>query len=101
MPPVACRAVLRETYDRIVSLPRIQPIKPSWQRSRFTTTPWRFFVREGLLRRRETGSYVIRDRDIRIVMRHATPDVFTLDEVFIQRTMEMPPEVQAAVAALG
>jgi FkbM family methyltransferase len=88
-------------YDRIVGHPWIAPLKPSWQRSRHTTSPLRFFVREALLRRRQTASYVMREGGAQVTLRHATPDVFTLDEVFIQHTMDVPAEVDAAVARLG
>jgi FkbM family methyltransferase len=49
--------------------------------------------------RRET--YRLRDSSVRIALRHHTPDVMVLDEVFSQAEYELPGEVEAALRAAG
>lgn len=89
-------------YERIVAHPRVGPLKPTWFRSRHTTTPLRLFAHEALLQRPGRRAYRLRGAEhIPVVVRHLTPDLLTLDEVFVQRSYEEPPEVSAMVDGLG
>ncbi len=93
--------MLRETYDRIVALPPIKPIKPAWQRSRFTTTPLRFFFREWFVRR-SGANYWLRDApDVPLALRHNTPDPEALDQIFMQGAVAEPAPVAERLDALG
>lgn len=89
-------------YERIVAHPRVGPLKPTWIRSRHTTTPLRLFAHEALLQRKGTRTYRLRGAEhIPVVVRHLTPDLLTLDEVFVQRSYEEPPPVSALMERLG
>ena len=89
-------------YERIVAHPRVGPLKPTWTRSRHTTTPLRLFAQEALLQRPGTRTYRVRGAEhIPVAVRHLTPDLLTLDEVFVQRSYAEPPPVTAAIDGLG
>ncbi len=45
-----------------------------------------------------TASYRLREGDVSIVVRHHTPDVLVLDEVFSQREYDFPPPVEDVLA---
>jgi FkbM family methyltransferase len=61
-------------------------------RGTLVRSPLRFALNE--LRPREvTASYRLREGEVSIVVRHHTPDVLVLDEVFSQREYEFPPAV--------
>ena len=45
-----------------------------------------------------TATYQLREGAVRIVVRHHTPDVLVLDEIFSQREYELPPPVRDAFA---
>jgi FkbM family methyltransferase len=53
----------------------------------------RFVLRE-LLRRRSTGEYRLRRNGLTTLIRHVTPDVVTLGEVFHRPDYELPDEVK-------
>jgi len=57
----------------------------------------RFVARE-LLRRPVVGTYRARSTDRRFFLRHDTPDVVTMDEIFYRRDYEPPREVAATLA---
>jgi FkbM family methyltransferase len=62
-------------------------------RGTLVRSPLRFALNE--LRSGEvTASYRLREGEVSIVIRHHTPDVLVLDEVFSQREYEFPPAVQ-------
>jgi FkbM family methyltransferase len=44
-----------------------------------------------------TAAYRLRDSDVSIVVRHHTPDVLVLDEIFSQREYELPCAVEQAL----
>jgi FkbM family methyltransferase len=45
-----------------------------------------------------TAAYRLREGEVSIVLRHHTPDVLVLDEIFSQREYELPPPVKEALA---
>lgn len=45
------------------------------------------------------GVYELRAAPVRIALRHATPDVLVLDEIFSQREYELPRQVREALAS--
>lgn len=62
-------------------------------RSRVVRERTRFVARE-LARRRVLGEYRLRSSGRHVFVRHTTPDVVTLDEVFYTRDYELPAEVE-------
>jgi FkbM family methyltransferase len=65
-------------------------------RGTLVRSPLRFALNE--LRPGEvTASYRLREGEVSIVLRHHTPDVLVLDEVFSQREYEFPPAVRAVL----
>jgi FkbM family methyltransferase len=68
-------------------------------RGALVRSPLRFALNE--LRPGEvTASYRLREGGVSIVVRHHTPDVLVLDEVFSQREYDFPPPVEAVLADL-
>jgi FkbM family methyltransferase len=61
-------------------------------------SPLRFALNE-MRPRSVTAAYRLRDGDVTIVVRHHTPDVLVLDEIFFQREYELPPGVAQALEA--
>jgi FkbM family methyltransferase len=59
-----------------------------------------FAIRE-LLRRHVVVRYTLRGSGVRVVIRHRTPDVVTLGEVFHDHQYAPPPEVARALEARG
>jgi FkbM family methyltransferase len=57
----------------------------------------RFALNE-LRRDNVTASYRLREGDVSIVIRHHTPDVLVLDEVFSQREYDFPPAISKALS---
>jgi FkbM family methyltransferase len=66
-------------------------------RGTLVRTPLRFALNE-LRPGGVTASYGLREGGISIVVRHHTPDVLVLDEIFSQREYEFPSEVEQALA---
>ena len=87
--------------DAIVAHPRIAPLKPAALRALHTTDPVRFFAREALRRRGPARYRLRRDRRVVVALRHATPDVETFDQVFLQGSVAEPPVVRERLDALG
>ena len=89
-------------YERIVAHPRVGPLKPTWIRSRHTTTPLRLFAHEAILQRPGTRTYRVRGAEqIPVALRHQTADLLTVDEVFVQRSYAEPAPVSAILDGLG
>ena len=61
--------------------------------------PVRFALNE--LRARPRATYRLRGSEIRVVIRHRTPDVLVLDEIFSQREYEFPPRVIDALTPVA
>ena len=69
-------------------------------RGALVRSPVRFALNE--LRPGEvTASYRLREADVSLVVRHHTPDVLVLDEVFSQREYEFPQPVEDVLAELA
>jgi FkbM family methyltransferase len=66
-------------------------------RGALVRSPLRFALNE-LRPGQVTASYRLREGEVSIVVRHHTPDVLVLDEVFSQREYEFPPAVPGALA---
>lgn len=62
-------------------------------------SPLRFALNE-LRRAPVTATYRLRESGVAIAIRHHTPDVLVLDELFSQREYEPPPEAATALEAL-
>jgi FkbM family methyltransferase len=62
-------------------------------RASLVRSPLRFALNE-LRPGRRTGVYELRKGGVRVALRHGTPDVLVLDEIFSQREYEPPPPVQ-------
>ena len=84
----------------IVAHPRIAPLKPAALRALQTTDPVRFFAREALQRRGTARYQLRRAPNVAVVLRHATPDVETFDQVFLQESVAEPPPVRERLEAL-
>lgn len=65
--------------------------------SRLTETPVLFAARE-LTLRRQHAAYRLRGSDVAVIVRHRTPDLFTLDQIFLQGHLEPPAEIAAVLA---
>lgn len=59
------------------------------------------FARNELRRRDVTASYHLRGTPVAVAIRHHTPDVLVLDELFAQGEYEPPAEVEPALRDLG
>jgi FkbM family methyltransferase len=90
MPPL--RALLKHR--------RVEPLVATALRSSVVHGSPRFVLREWFGQGR-VGRYRLRDGDFDVLIRHGTPDAATLGEVFYRRDYEFPPEVLAALKALG
>lgn len=77
--------------------PRHLPIQ--LRRARRLRPGLRFLVREVLIRRSVTRSYMLRQTGQRVTLRHRTPDLGGLVEVFVNANYELPPEVRQALLA--
>ena len=86
---------------QLTTHPRVEPLAAAAIRARLVRRSTRFFVREAL-DRHVRGDYVLREApDVRVVLRHRTPDIETFDEVFVQRIYAAPDAVTSALGALG
>jgi FkbM family methyltransferase len=59
------------------------------------------FARNELRFRSVTASYRLRGSDVVVTLRHQTPDVLVLDEIFSQREYELPVQVRRVLDGLG
>jgi FkbM family methyltransferase len=62
--------------------------------------PARFTLRQAR-RRGELGRYRLRGSDVVVYLRHNTPDVNTLDQIFLQGHYEVPPQAADILARAG
>jgi FkbM family methyltransferase len=105
-PPLAWRAGMERPRflrlpPRLASHPWVAPLKGNLVRARRLRAPARYFGRE-TLRRRQVGCYAVRGAPaVHVYLEHATPDVETFDQVFVQRAVAPPAPVEAALRRLG
>jgi FkbM family methyltransferase len=74
---------------RLLKLPRVERVVATMLRATTVRESVRFVARE-LRGRRSASRYRLRDSGLFVVIRHGTPDLATLDEVFYQRQYEQP-----------
>jgi FkbM family methyltransferase len=86
---------------QLTTHPRVEPLAAAAIRSRLVQRSARFFLREAL-DRHVRGEYALREApQVRVVLRHRTPDIETFDEVFVQRIYAAPVPVAQVLHALG
>jgi FkbM family methyltransferase len=86
---------------RLLTDPHVEPLVSTALRARLTTNPPRFAAAE-LLAPGRVVAHGVREADgMEILLEHGSPDVEAFDELFYQRIYEPPPEVEAALAAVG
>jgi FkbM family methyltransferase len=85
------RLLERPRVERQVALVKRSSVVIGLDRARF--------VGRELASRRTIGRYLLRDVPGVVLVRHGTPDVVTLDEIFYSRDYDLPPPVQEALAA--
>jgi FkbM family methyltransferase len=66
-------------------------------RSSLVRQPWRFVWNE-LRRRRVTATYRLKESGLAITIRHKSPDILILDEMFSQHEYRLPEEVERSLA---
>jgi FkbM family methyltransferase len=69
-------------------------------RGSLTRSPLSFAVNE-LRPGRHVAVYELRERGVFVALRHKTPDILLLDEIFSQREYELPTPVARRIGALG
>jgi FkbM family methyltransferase len=94
------RAAARRLVRRVAERPAVERRVALFKRSSVLAGAdrARFLARE-TARRRTIGRYRVRGVPGVVLLRHRTPDVVTLDEVFYSRDYELPAEVDALLAA--
>lgn len=85
---------------RFLTRPAVERVVATTLRSSAVHERVRFVLRE-LGGRRELVGYRLRSSGLTAYLRHGTPDVVTLDELFYSREYAFPPEVESRLAALG
>jgi FkbM family methyltransferase len=88
----------RPPFGRLLKISAVERVVATLLRATTVRESARFFARE-LSGRRRTSRYVLRETGLRAVIRHGTPDVATLDEVFYQRQYELPGVVSGRIGA--
>jgi FkbM family methyltransferase len=68
-------------------------------RSSLVQEPWRFVWNELWPGRRETVTYCLKESGVKVTIRHKSPDVLILDEMFSQHEYRFPDAVESALAA--
>ncbi len=66
------------------------------RRARLVRGSAQFALREAI-RRRSTRCYRLRESGLAVCIRHATPDVYGLDQAFLERHFDLTPDVRAAL----
>src|SRR5688500_12152227 len=61
----------------------------------------RRFALHDLVSRPGASTYLLRGAPVKIAIRHGTPDVMVLDEIFSQREYEFPDAVLSALHRVG
>ncbi len=84
----------------LLTRPRVERVVATLLRSTTVHESAAFAVRE-LLRPPAVAPYRLRSSGRRVYVRHRTPDVPTLDEVFYTRVYELPAPVATALRARG
>ena len=94
-------STLRAAIRRLATLPGFRRLTAAAPLLRLSFALRASLVHESLrfaaneLRRGDvTASYRLRDSPVRITIRHHSPDVLVLDEIFSQREYEFPPPVE-------
>ena len=95
---VVRQATARPLARRVLEVPWIERIVATMLRSRTVRGSVRFVARE-LSGSRRVSPYRLRESGLIAVIRHGTPDVATLDEVFYQRQYEPPAVVVSRLGA--
>lgn len=67
-------------------------------RSSLVRQPWRFVWNELWPGRRETVSYRLRESGVAITIRHKSPDILIVDEVFSQQEYRLPAAIESRLA---
>jgi FkbM family methyltransferase len=83
------RLVVRPPFRWVLKAPAVERIVATVLRAATVRESGRFVTRE-LGGRRGTYRYRLRGSGLSAVIRHGTPDVATLDEIFYQRQYELP-----------
>jgi FkbM family methyltransferase len=95
---VVRRILALRPLQRLLKAPKVERVAATFLRSTAVRGRVRFVVRE-LSGRRRTSCYSLRESGLIAVIRHGTPDVVTLDEVFYQHQYEPPSEVSDRLGA--
>jgi len=85
---------------RLATLPTAHRAAAAWSRSSAVRESARFILRE-LGGSKELATYRLRSSPVRVCIRHSTPDLYTLDQVFVQRLFELPEVVAKALESQG
>jgi FkbM family methyltransferase len=85
---------------RFLTRPAVERVVATGLRSSAVRERGRFVARE-LVRRRGLSAYRLRHSGLLAYVRHGTPDIVTLDEVFYSREYEFPRKIETGLAALG
>jgi FkbM family methyltransferase len=88
-----------DTYALLV-LDRLRGIGSLLRLSLVTRSPLRFLVKQAV-RHRPAARYRLRQSGIELYVRHGTPDVAALEQVFRQGHYEMPDEAKRALQGRG
>jgi FkbM family methyltransferase len=86
------RALALPPLGRLLKLPRVERTVATVLRATTVRESIRFVARE-LGGRQVASPYRLRESSLIALIRHGTPDVATLDEVFYQRQYQPPPHV--------
>jgi FkbM family methyltransferase len=92
VPPAAGR--------RLLTHPRVEPLVSTALLARLVANPARFALAE-LAGHGRVVTHRVRRGGAIVLLEHGTPDVQSFDELFYQQIYAPPPEVDAALAALG
>jgi FkbM family methyltransferase len=93
----ALRARLVDSLRAFAGRRRLLPLTALLLRAA-TVRPAPAFVARELLRRRRAATYRLRGSSVRVIVRHSTPDVVTLGEVFHDHQYVPPAPVVQALA---
>jgi FkbM family methyltransferase len=80
----------------LATLPVAHRAAAAWRRSLAVREGGRFILRE-LGGSNKLATYRLRSSAVRVCIRHSTPDLYTLDQVFVQRLFELPEVVAGAL----
>ncbi len=86
--------------QRTLHHPRVEPVVSAGLRGRLVRESAAFTMRE-LSGARSSHVYRIRESGLRVLIKHGTPDVLTLDQAFYQHVYEPPVRVAAVLESSG